>query len=139
MGFKIFLDANIVLDYALKRENYAELRTIFKWEESGKVNFYISLSVVHIVNYFLTKYLGQVIAKTTLLKLLQVISVVDGNHDTVLLAIQNNNPDIEDALQYEVAYKNRVDYFMSADKLLKKYADHRLPVVNVSEVLAVFS
>lgn len=138
MAFKIFLDANVILDYVLKRNNYDKIRNLFELENKSRIKFYMSSSIVHITGYFLTKYLGSSMAKITILKLLGNIQIVDGNHDTAVLAMQSENPDIEDALQYEIAVKNKMDYYLSSDKKLQKYSTGKLPIITVLQAISTF-
>lgn len=138
MASKIFLDANVILDYVLKRKNYDEIKMLFQFEQDSKIKFYMSSSIVHIVGYFLTKAVGSSVAKTTILKLLNTIQVIDGNHIAAVLATQSDNPDIEDALQYEIAIKNKMDYFLSSDKNLQKYSAKNLSVISISEANKLF-
>ncbi len=139
MAFKVFLDANIILDYVLKRDNYTQIRALFELEQKSKIRFYMSSSILHIIGYFLTKLIGSILAKTTILKLLDVIHIVDGSHDTAILALQNQNPDIEDALQYQIALKNKMDYFISGDKNFQKYGSVGLPIITISKASELFS
>lgn len=138
MASKIFLDANVILDYVLKRKNYDKIRYLFELESKSRIKFYMSSSIVHITGYFLTKYIGSSMAKTTILKLLNNIQVVDGSHDTAVLAMQSENPDIEDALQYEIAIKNKMDYYLSSDKKLIKYSIIKLPIITIPEAGNLF-
>ena len=121
MATKIFLDANVVLDYVLKRNHYLTIRELFVLAQESKIRFYISSSIVHILGYILTKHLGYAVAKTTILKLLDSIQVIDGNHATTILALLSENPDIEDALQFEIAHKNKMDFFITLDKKFQKF------------------
>lgn len=139
MASKVFLDANIILDYVLKRHNYIQIRTLFELEQKSKIRFYMSSSILHIIGYFLTKLIGSILAKTTILKLLDVIHIIDGSHDTAILALQNQNPDIEDALQYQIALKNKMDYFISGDKNFQKYGSEILPIISIAKASELFS
>jgi predicted nucleic acid-binding protein len=139
MAFRVFLDANVILDYVLKRNNYLEVRKLFQLEENLKIGFYISSSIVHILGYYLTKALGADVAKTTLLILLKHIKIAEGDHDTCVLALAGKNLDIEDALQYEIAIKNKIHYFISSDKKFQKFSNSQLPIIDIPEAIAIFS
>lgn len=139
MASKIFLDANVILDYVLKRNNYNEIKNLFELESKSKLRFFMSSSIVHIIGYFLTKYIGSSMAKITILKLLNNIQVIDGNHDSAVFAMQSDNPDIEDALQYEIATKNKMEYYLSSDMKLQKYGTKKLPIINIIEANKKFS
>ena len=58
MAFKVFLDANVLLDFLLKRDQYGDARNIMSLVIEGKVNAYITPAIVHIVGYWLAKALG---------------------------------------------------------------------------------
>ncbi|HMF73287.1 MAG TPA: PIN domain-containing protein [Flavitalea sp.] len=55
MVFKIFLDANVLLDFLLKRDNYEDAKEIMSLVVDGKANAYITPAIVHIVVYWLGK------------------------------------------------------------------------------------
>ena len=55
MAYKIFLDANIVLDLTLKRKEFENVKNIFNNIQKGIFKAYISSSVLHIVSYILNK------------------------------------------------------------------------------------
>ena len=57
MAFKVFLDANVILGYVLKRDDYIQAKALFELEQELKIKFYMSSSVVHIIGYFLTKFI----------------------------------------------------------------------------------
>lgn len=129
MGFKIFLDANILLDFLLKRDNYQQAKALMSLVISGKVSAYITPAIVHITGFWLTKAYGAEKAKLLLLNLLIDVRVIDISHELTLLALSSKIDDIEDALQYYTAIHNQLDYFISGDKKLQKSAIPVLPVV----------
>lgn len=135
MGFKIFLDANILLDFLLKRDNYQQAKTLISLIISGKVSAYITPAIVHIVGYWLTKAYGAEKAKQLLINLLVDVRVIDISHELTLLALNSKIDDIEDALQYYTSIHHQLDYFISGDKGLQKAAIPVLPVVAADHFL----
>jgi len=135
MGFKVFLDANVLLDFLLKRERYEDARDIMSLVIEGKVIAFITPGIVHIVGYWLSKAYGAKKAKQLLLNLLDTVRVIDISHELRLLALNSNIDDIEDALQYYTAIHNQLDYFISKDKKNKKSAIPSLPVIDPSQFL----
>jgi predicted nucleic acid-binding protein len=135
MASKFFIDANVVLDFTLKRDNYAVAKQLFEWIVTGKIQAFISPSIVHIVGYWLTKSYGNVKAKSLLLTLLADVTVIDAPHETVVSALHSRMTDIEDSLQYYTALHHKLDGFISSDKLLKKMAIASLPVYTIDEIL----
>ena len=136
MAFRIFLDANILLDFTVKREDYAVSRNLIEWIVKGRVQAFITPSIVHITGYWLTKAYGHAKAKELLLTLLADIQVIDIGHEITINALHSKMNDIEDALQYYTALHHRLDYFISRDKALQKAAIAVLPVHSPEEFLA---
>jgi predicted nucleic acid-binding protein len=128
MAFKVMLDANIILDYALKRDDKAIAKEILSLVIQGTIQGYITPSIVHICAYWLTKAYGHEKAKRILLSLLTDVKVLDIPHDTTIAALHSSIRDIEDALQYYTALHHKLDYFISRDKQLLKEAIPLLPI-----------
>jgi len=128
MAFKVFLDANILLDFTLKREEYEKSKTIIELVVSGEIQAFITPSIVHIVGYWLTKTYGNANAKEILLTLLTDVTVIDLPHEIAVNALHSKINDIEDALQYYTAIHHKLDYFISRDKQLQRQS---IPVLTV--------
>jgi len=139
MGFKIFLDANILLDFILKREEYDKARDIIQIIRDGNAEGFVTPSIVHILGYWLTKAYDSEKAKELILLLLEEIKVIDIPHEITILALASKIDDIEDALQYYSAIHHNLDFFISRDKKLKKSSVVALPVYTPHEFLSDFS
>ncbi len=135
MASRVFLDANILLDFILKREAYPVARKIMELAINGQIQAFITPSIVHIVGYWLTKAYGNAKAKELLLTLLADVGVIDIGHEITLTALHSKIKDIEDALQYYTAIHHKVDIFISRDKDLQKAAIPTLPVYTPDEFL----
>jgi predicted nucleic acid-binding protein len=135
MAFRVFLDANILLDFTLKRPEYKSARQLVAWAVEGRIAAFITPSIVHIVAYWLTKAYASESAKKILLTLLADIQVIDIGHETTVNALNSKMTDIEDALQYYTALHHKLDYFISRDKGLQKAAIPLLPVCSPEEFL----
>ncbi len=138
MASKVFLDANILLDFTLKRNKYEQSKQIIKLAINGDIQVYISPSILHIVGYWLSKSYGNTKAKGILLTLLSDVTIIDLPHEVVLTALHSKISDIEDALQYYTAIHYKLDYFISRDKLLQKQSIPVLPVYTPDEFLNEF-
>lgn len=139
MASKVFLDANVLLDFTLKREAYPETQKLIQLIIEGKIQAFITPAIVHIVGYWLTKAYGSKKTKEILLSLLADINSIDITHEIVINALLSKIDDIEDALQYYTAIYHKLDYFISQDKDLKKVSSSVLPVYSVKEFLKEFS
>lgn len=135
MVFKIFLDANILLDFTLKREGYEASKRIMEKIISGQLSGYISPSIVHIVGYWLTKAYGNNKAKELLLSLVSSIQVIEIDHEVTVHALHSKINDIEDALQYYTAIHHKLDAFITEDKQLHRAATAVLPVYTSEDFL----
>lgn len=135
MASRVFLDANILLDFTLKREAYPVARKLIELAIKGQIQAFITPSIVHIVGYWLTKAYGNARAKELLLTLLADVRVVDINHEITITALHSKIKDIEDALQYYTAIHHKVDIFISRDKDLQRAAIPTLPVYAPDEFL----
>lgn len=131
MATKVLLDANIVLDFLLKRKDYADVRKVISLVLEKKITAFISASILHIVSYWLTKSYGSTKSKDLLLLFLSDVKIIDANHEVVNLALTSQIDDIEDALQYYTAIHHKMDFFISRDKKLKKDALTLLPVYDI--------
>jgi predicted nucleic acid-binding protein len=138
MAFKVFLDANILLDFTLKRDDYEQSRAIIELAVNGDIQAFITPSIVHIVGYWLTKTYGNAKAKELLLTLLTDVTVIDLPHEIAVNALHSKINDIEDALQYYTAIHHKLDYFISRDKQLQKQSIPILAVYTPDEFLTEF-
>jgi predicted nucleic acid-binding protein len=135
MAFKIFLDANVLLDFTLKRKDYEVSRVLIEFAVGGRVQAFITPSIIHIAGHWLTKAYGSPKAKELLLTLLADIQIIDIGHEITLNALHSKMNDIEDAMQYYTALHHKLDYFISRDKGLKKSAIAVLPVFSPEEFI----
>lgn len=137
MAFRVFLDANILLDFLLKRADYVSSKKLMELIIEGKVQGYVTPAIIHILAYWLGKAYGSTKARHLIQTLINDILVIDCTHNMVEIALQSKIEDIEDALQYYTAIEHKLNYFISRDKQLKKSAIYTLPVLNLDEFLAI--
>lgn len=135
MAFKIFLDANILLDYALHREHYRDAEEVLNMVANKEVYAFITTSVLHITGHWVSKAYGNIKAKELLISFLADISIIDIPHEIALIALHSKIDDIEDALQYYTAIHHKLDYFISRDKRLQKDSIPILPVYTPMEFI----
>jgi len=138
MAFKVFLDANVLLDFTLKRKTYPEAKKLFELIVSKQLKGFITPAIVHIAGYWLTKAYGTKESKKLLLSILSDVQSVDIPHQVVINALLSSINDIEDGLQYFAAIHHNLDFFISEDKLLKKQSNPILPVYTAKEFLKEF-
>jgi predicted nucleic acid-binding protein len=139
MASKIFLDANLLLDFTLKRDGYNEAKQVLDFVIAGQAQAFTTSSVIHITGHYLTKFYGSDKTKELLLTILIDVSIIDISHETAIVALSSKFKDIEDSLQYYTAIHHKLDYFISNDKGLKKDGIPILPVYTPKEFIAEFA
>lgn len=135
MAIKVFVDANVLIDLALRREQYPAARELFNYILEGTLDGFISPSIVHLVAYWIKKSDRIENVKPFLKMLCNHIHVVDVGHEIAINALKSDMKDVEDALQYYAALAHDVEIFISNDKKLRKLAMPSLPVIKVSDFL----
>ena len=104
----------------------------------GRIQAYVTPSIVHIVGYWLSKAYGHIKAKELLLTLLIDIRVIDISHEITVNALHSKIKGIEDALQYYSALHHNIDYFITQDKAFKKGGIPNLPIYTCEEFLSMY-
>lgn len=138
MASKLFLDANVLLEYFLQRQNRESVRDIFVQIESGTIKAFTSTSIIQICGYFLQKAHGKETTTKVLLGLLNEVGLIDCKHDTVVMALNSSIADIEDAIQYYSALQHKMDYYITFDKKLMAHSALNLPILTPLEFMLTF-
>jgi hypothetical protein len=73
-----------------------------------------------------------------LLSFLTDVKTIDVPFIVVQQALKSDMPDVEDSLQYYAALHHNLDYFISRDKPLKKFALSQLPIIHPKEFFEHF-
>ena len=137
MAFRIFLDAEVLLDFTLKREAraYAAARQLMEWAVRGRIQVFITAAIVRDIGDALTGVYGPEQAKILLLALLAEVQMIEAGYETIVNALHSRMDDIPDALSYYTALHHRLDYFITRDKDLSQAAIPVLPVCTPEEFL----
>jgi predicted nucleic acid-binding protein len=137
MAIKLFLDTNIILDILDTNRIFAEESAlIFNNIETGFYTGYISKSVITTTDYILTKKFNHINRIALLKELLGLLKIIGCNNAIIQNAIQSNTHDIEDAILYQLALSEKVDYFITNDKQAQiKLTSKKLPIVSSKQFL----
>lgn len=139
MASKIILDANILLDFILKRSSdHATLQKLYAEVVAGNLKNHVTTSIIHTCGYWLTKAIGSSSAKQVILTLLNDTLVIDATQSTVIDSLHSNMVDIEDALQYYTAIEHKLDFFISRDTKFIKSAKPGLPIYTPPDFVKKF-
>lgn len=100
-----FLDANVVMDFLTRRAPFAvPAADLFQLAEEGQINVYVSsLSFSHLF-YLLRKAVGSASARSLLIDVSDVVTIVAVDSRNVKNALHSAFGDFEDALQYYAAH-----------------------------------
>lgn len=139
MAFKVFFDANVVLDFVLQREGYAQSKALIAAAEQRKIFAFTSPTIVQICSYWTVKAYGVAKAKEIMAAMLSFIQTIDTPHQQVLTAIHSSMTDIEDALLYYTAIHHHMDIIISRDSAFQQAALPSLPVVPPADLLQAIS
>jgi predicted nucleic acid-binding protein len=119
----ILLDSNVIMDLLAKRNPwYKEAVEILKLTNEGKIDSYISGSIVTDIHYLLHDRYKMSISETKkrMDMLLEVFEVAEVSAGDYKQAIDWPIGDYEDNLIDVIAQKNKIDYIVTRDKDFKK-------------------
>jgi len=125
---KIFLDTNILLDLLLEREKVKEAIIILNSIDRGVYEGVILDITLINIDYISRKQ--QVDAKDFLKILVQDCKVVGADNNLSMEALNLDNSDFEDSLQYICAKNSGCEYIISNDK---KFYHGEIEVLSSSE------
>jgi hypothetical protein len=135
MGFRIFVDAEVLLDFTLKRRTYPAVRQLMEWAVNGRVRLFLTAALVRDVGLALSAAYGLTRSKEVLLALLAEVQLIDAGYETTVNALHSKMEDIPAALSYYTALHHRLDYYITRDVELAKTAHPVLPVCTPEEFL----
>ena len=114
----VFLDTNILLDYAFNDRRYHEYALlIFRTAQSGKLTAYTSTQSLLDFAYIYTKGHKHKIKEvgTFIQNLCKSLTICDTLKHHILMAASNYYDDFEDAVQTSIAIDNYCDLIVSGD------------------------
>ncbi|WP_439482738.1 type II toxin-antitoxin system VapC family toxin [Cyclobacterium plantarum] len=134
---KILFDANVLLDFFLERNLQPEtIEKIFMLIDNKKVEGYVTVTILQICAYYLTKAKGVTVAKEILEMVILKFQLLDGNKKNVLNALKSEQQDIEDAIHYFIALENEVNAIVTLDQGFIKLSSPYLPIYSPADLLS---
>lgn len=131
---RLYLDANVILDYLQKRPNATYVQNILLLAHKNKVTLITSVLNFATI-FYLEKRRGhatkKILERFRLIN--KVISAVDQTTTSYQSALDANFSDFEDALQYFAAVENQANLFVTGNK--KDYKNSVIPVLSAKEYL----
>jgi len=135
MAFKVFVDADVLLDFTLKRSAYPIVRRLMEWAVNGRVQVFISSAILGDIGPELRKAYGSEQTQELLLALLASAQVIDAGYETAVNALQSRIENIAGAISYHTALQHRLDYFITWDTHLLRVVNPVLPVTTPIDFL----
>ncbi|MEO6813441.1 MAG: PIN domain-containing protein [Ginsengibacter sp.] len=130
---KLFLNTNIIFDYVQER-NYEldAVKEIMHLAELGKLELFISESVITTSFYFLQQQ--KIDALSVLREICKMINVIPFSKDILYFPVEKYK-DIEDGLLYFLAYKTKINYFITRNVKDFTFLFPSLPVMSPTNFL----
>jgi predicted nucleic acid-binding protein len=113
---KLYLDSNIILDFLLNRQPFAEAANdLLTAAEQSRVTLLVSSLTFITAHYVVSKTIGKAAATVALNNLFTRISTVAVDAPVISQALQSGMPDFEDAVQLFIALAARADVIVTRD------------------------
>ncbi len=139
MALKVFIDVNIIVDYALKRpQGYVHARQILQAIVDKQLEGYTGPVVIHIAAHLLKKVLGVDQAKEIVMALLNDVVVLNTNQEIIKAAMSSSMSDMEDALQYFTALHYQMDILITRDKDFVRHSPQKLTILAPDDFAAKY-
>ena len=133
MANKLFLDTNIIVDYVQERKNELDaIKEIMYLGELEKVELFISESIITTCFYLFQKQ--KIDALPVLREMCKIINVIPFSKDVLYLPVEKYE-DIEDGLLYFLAFKAKMNFFITKNVKDFSFLFPSLPVMSPTNFL----
>lgn len=134
MNRRVFIDTNVMLDLLGERNPFYEpIAKIATLAEKEKITMVVSPISFATVNYFLSKFENEKIAREKLRKFKIISEVCALDEQTIEKGLNSSIKDFEDALQYFSATQSECDIIITRNG--KDFKKSLLPVMTADEFL----
>ena len=139
MAYKAFLDINILVDFIDKgRKEHSNAVLLFKAIAERRVTGYISESVVNTAYYLTQKLISLPQFVLFINDTLQILKVLPCTNAIITGASAIAKNDFEDAVLYQIALSNQLNFFITNDtKNYRKIAHPALKIVSAKELITL--
>jgi len=131
----ILIDTDVLLDFLYERESfYEDSAKILNLCDLHKISGWLTPVILSNIYYMLRKSYNHNEIVTKLRELLEILNVLSMNKNTVLLALNSEFTDFEDALQnYAAEYNDEVNFIVTRN--IKDYRNSLLKVLTPNDFL----
>lgn len=136
MAFKVFFDTNIIVDFFIaKRLGHEDAKTLISAVENNIIKGYFSECVVNTTAYLVRKSVALNEFREEMDEMLTLVKILPCTNNIARAAYAISQNNLEDAVLYQIAFENKMDYFITSDlKDLKKIAHPSLPIINATQM-----
>lgn len=133
---KIFFDVNVLLDFFLERSPVQDrLNELFTKLEEGKIQGFISISILQTCCYYLDQAKGTEVTKQIAGVIAKRFYFLEGTKYEVFSAIESEFNALEDAIHYFIAVNSEMQGIVTNDLKFLKYSKPHLPILNPIQLL----
>ncbi|MFN7659792.1 MAG: type II toxin-antitoxin system VapC family toxin [Dolichospermum sp.] len=130
---RVFLDANVVLDFLLEREPFVEDAVkLFAKIDAGEIIGFIAATTITNIYYIIRKAAGVKVAQDAISQILTDLHICTVDKNILETAVALNFQDFEDAVQYSCAMKSMVDVIVTRD--VSGFLGSEIPVILPGEL-----
>ena len=135
---KVFLDANVILDYLTDRQPFADdAESVIEFCASeGNVGKITTLTACNAV-YILAKVIGKQLAEEKIKELIDLVGLVGVAPESVSDNLAANHVDFEDSVQLSEAVKWNADVIVTRDK--NGFRDSPIPVFTPADFIIKYA
>lgn len=134
MSRRLFIDTNVMLDFLGERKPFYEsMAKIATLAEKEKLTMVVSPISFATVNYFISKFENEKIAREKLRKFRIICEISALDEHTIEKALNSSIKDFEDALQYFSAAESECQIIITRNG--KDFKKSLLPIMTADEFL----
>lgn len=129
MGYNLFIDSDVVIDFFTDREPHANPASeLFELNELDEVILFISAVSINNIYYIVRRFLGHKKTLEVIKTLVDITEVVGTSKTEIVKALSNNFSDFEDSIQYSSALQiNKLDAIITRN--IRDYKNSEIPVM----------
>lgn len=134
----VFLDTDVIIDYITDRKPFSDkAEKVFALIENKKIKGHTSSLCFSNLYYLIRQQMTRTKAIALLKDLASLLNILKVDEDSILLALNSNFKDFEDAIQYYTAndYKS-IDVIVTRN--IKDYKHSELPVMTPDTLLKTY-
>ena len=104
MGYKLFVDSDVVIDFFTDREPHANPASeLFELNEQGELKIYLSAASINNIYYIVRRFLGHKKTIEVIELLTDMTQIIGTTKNEIVQALKNDFSDYEDSIQYSSA------------------------------------